>query len=295
MQTDLKKVAHLRPIGGTPPTPPPGPRQRRTGLVAVLVIAVLAGTAGGWYYLRPGDRATTTSTPQLLRLGFSPGSSYGFRVEANTTTTMEIRGVSRDFSTGVDGTLRIGTEKVRQAWADGHGDLSVLSFVANGAPAPDAFRVRHPMRLNVRGPVTKGMSFQTDEGLPLLMLPMVTPVLPARLVAPGEVWTEEATFWQDESNSTADVFTELVSYETVGGIRYAVVHGTVTVKLPQDSELGWGEMTADVTARLDPETRFLLGSTGTVHIDVRTEAPAQAPVNRVHLIADSTFTLSPLG
>jgi hypothetical protein len=294
MPTDLKNVVQIPRFQSAPPPAPA--RQRSTRLIAGVVAAAVAVVGAGiWWNLRPSESVAERATPVMLRMAFSPGSSYGFRVEANTSTTLEIRGEARDFTTGMQGTLRIGAEDVGAAWAEGHGDLSVLSFVANGAAAPDAFRVRHPMRLSVRGPVTKGLSFATKDRLPLLDLPLLTPVLPAGLVAPGEVWTEEATFWGEETGATAEVFTEFEGYETSNGIRYAVVHGTVSIDLPEDSELGWGRISANVTAHLDPEGRRLLASAGTVQVDLRTEAPEGSSINRIHVISDSEFTLSALG
>jgi len=293
MPTDTNVIT-LRTDSGLRGGPPPATPRRRTWLVAGAIATAIAIAAGAAWYLTPAGPTLSAGHPEMLRLGFSPGSSYAYRVDANTTTTAEVQGVSRDLSTGIKGTLRIGTETVRAAWAEGHGDLSVLSLVANGAPAPDAFRVRHPMRLHVRGPVTRGMSFETKQGLPLLLLPMLTPVLPARLVVPGDVWSEESAFWEEELGGEAEAFTEFVGFEQGAGVRYAVVRGSISLALPESSELGWGEMSAEVTARIDPEGRRLIASTGTVHFDLRIAAPSSFPVNRMHVFGDSSFTLSPL-
>ena len=226
-----------------------------------MVGVLLIGGGLGWFVL------TREAEPVRLRLALEEGQSHVYRIESTSETGVDIRGLGRKLSTQMEGLLKLDVRKVKGAVARVQGDLTVFSFSAQGSVVPELRRVRGRMRIHRAGQVYGGL-IGTADGLPVLMLPALSPLLPETPMRPGDTHRTDGVRLFARKDPLVEGTTRFVRYEEVQGVQLAVLEGSFTTHVEKDRALGTGELRVDMQARIDPSTGTVHDAEGTVHIDV---------------------------
>lgn len=249
------------------PTPdslakPPRRRAPRVMVAATVAVLMIAGGAGWMLVFREAE-----PEPVMLRLAFPKGGSYLYRVESTGEATADIGGTGRRLSTQMEGLLKFEVQRLQNDGAQVHGDLTLFSFVANGRNLSKPRRIRQPLRIGFDGPVLGGL-FSTEDGWPILSLPALSPLLPKRMMQPGDESEARGVQVFSKKDPVLDGTTQFIGYEEVDGVRLAVLEGVLTGNLEEAGDRGTGEVRVDIRARIDPSAGMVHDAQGRVDADV---------------------------
>jgi hypothetical protein len=227
---------------------PAPPRRRATSVVvgAVVAVALLGGTAT--YFLLRSEPATSGGTQTPLALAFDRGDETTYDIHISMNGSIDL-GTVGEQPLDVDMRESVGW-KVLRVNDDGVATVQVsveeMSGTANGQPMPPtAAGQSMTLRVTRDGQIldANGLSFGSTGGTGLGGFPgmdQVTPILPDHEVAPGDEWdkhfSQSFPFGDGKIEYTAH--STFDRYDTVDGVRAAVVTTSYTVPLDFSIDLG---------------------------------------------------------
>jgi hypothetical protein len=253
-------------------------------MVATIVAAALliSGAAGWMLFLREPE-------PVAFRLAFPKGESYLYRVESTSSFDTGHGGTGRKVQTQMEGLLKLDVERAQNDGTHLQTELTLFSFAVNGSSLTEPRRIRQHMHIGPHGSMLGGI-FSTSEGLPVLLLPALSPLLPEKAMQPGDEQAVGGVPVFSRQDALMDGTTRFVGYEEVDGVQLAVLHGVLSGSIKKGNDfVGTGEMRIDIRARIDL-------STGTVHDvegTVRGEQDLRDPDGE-RLSTTDTFRLLPM-
>jgi hypothetical protein len=238
-------------LGHPAPSPPRKGVSRVVVAAALAVLLIIVGGLGWFLFLREPD-------PVRFRLALSEGDSFIYRVESTSEIYADekLLGFDREISTQMDGMLKLDVNEAKGKGYKGRADLTIFSFAANGSIFDEPQRLSRPTRMAADGAMIGGI-FMTKVGLPVLLFPALSPLLPSEMMRPGDEVNVGGHMLFRKKNHMQGT-TRFVGYEEVDGMQLAVVESVLTKSFKGQIIKGDGEMQIEMRARIDP-------STGTVH------------------------------
>ena len=232
---------------GSQPEPPTHRRGRPQIVVAaVLALALIAG-AGTYLFLRGrGGAASGPATPLTLAFERGDETTYDLHMTMDGSLDMGSAG-SQPLKMDVNESVGWRVVKVDK---DGTATIRLsvggVSGAVNGMPVPaDAGTGSSTLRITPDGRIvdSSGQTLGSTSGSPMGGFPgmdQVTPILPDHPVAPGDSWdkrfSQELPFGQTKLEYTAH--STFDRYESVGGVRAAVITTTYEVPMRFSIDLG---------------------------------------------------------
>jgi hypothetical protein len=232
-------AAGLADDASTSASPEP-PRRRGSIVVAAVVAVALLGGALTYFVLRSGTSAPSRQLT-ALRLAFDRGDETTYDIHISMNGSVDLGALGQQ-PMDIDIRETVGWKVVDvddQGVATVRVSVEGISGSTNGQPLPGTIDGQSmTLRVTRDGQILEanGLSFGSTGGTGLGGFPgmdQVTPILPDHAVAPGDEWDKEFSqsfpFGDGKIEYTAHSTFE--RYDTVGGVRAAVVRTTYTVPL----------------------------------------------------------------
>jgi hypothetical protein len=253
-------------LGHPAPSPPRKGVSRVVVAATLAVLLIIVGGLGWFLFLREPD-------PVRFRLALSEGDSFIYRVESTSEIFADekLLGFDREISTQMDGMLKVDVNEEARGGFKGRADLSIFSFVVNGSVFPEPQRISRPVRMTRNGEMV-GAVFASKVGLPILLFPAMSPLLPGEMMRPGdEIEVAGHTLFKEKNFMRGT--TRFVGYEEVDGAQLAVLEGVLTSPIKGHIIKGTGEMQIDIRARIDPSTGIVHDAEGAMFGEVVIRGP----------------------
>jgi hypothetical protein len=262
---------------------------RSVGIVA-LALVLVAGTAGGWWFLH-----ARRPDPVTLRLFFPPKGATVSRVTATLDWRSDYAPLNLELYGEFDGVLTLRTSSLDGDRAKLRAILDLSSFVVNDHPVTEPPSTSARLEMRTDGTVVRGkhLVFPGTSQTMLLGVTGLVPGLSDDPVVPGDTWTGSLRIRLGTDLFDGTTRSEFVRFEDVGEVRAAVIHGTKDLTIKSNRPLpGTGSMKVDQTAWLDPETGKVLQMTVTTQFTYHARPQAKLGGRRILIEGADRYELT---